>query len=117
MSTALYANLLIPIGLKMSCIANKKYEIANKGSKEIGKEEYMKQMAIKDDEYMILYRQQIILKEKLRLVCIDWNVSYDYIISSIDKKVDKKILDGLSTNFEINENDQKSINVICMLIK
>ena len=117
MSTALYANLLVTIGLKMACIANEKYEIANKGSAKIGKDEYMKQMAIKDDEYMILYRQEIILREKLRLICIEWNISYNYIISSIDKEVDKKILDGLSRDFEINESDQKSIDDICKLVK
>lgn len=117
MSTALYTNLLVAIGLKMCRVANEKAKITNKGSAQIGLDEYLKQALIKEDEYMILYRQQIILKEKLRFECIRWNVSYDYIIKSIDNYVDEQILDGLSTFFEINETDQKSINDICKLVK
>jgi len=50
----------------MCCIVNEKAKISNKGSAEIGIEEYLKQMSIKNDEYMILYREEVIIREKLR---------------------------------------------------
>jgi len=45
------------------------------------------------------------------------NVQYKSIIISIDKKVEEQIFNDLSTNFQIKEDDQKSIDDICKLVK
>jgi hypothetical protein len=116
MSIEFYAKLLIVIGLKISSVVNERAKIESNGGIGISKEDYMNILSNKKKEYDILYRQHIIIQEKIRSVCTELIIPFNHIISSINREINKQILDGLSRNFKINESDKKNIDDICKLI-